>query len=98
MECGNREIETTTKAGRLLLGAEGPIGKFDYRIGVARAFSESQSIVGSGYNYTVALANALGTGIINPFLKAGEQQSQAAIALINGTSARASSCTAAKPR
>ena len=88
MECGNREIETTTKAGRLLLGAEGPIGKFDYRVGVSRAFSESQSIVGGGYNYTVALANALGTGVINPFLKAGEQQSQAAIALINSTSAR----------
>ena len=88
MECGNREIETSTKAGRFLLGADGPIGKFDYRVGVSRAYSESQSTVGSGYNYTAALASALGTGIINPFLKAGETQSQAALDLINATSAR----------
>ncbi|WP_426174601.1 TonB-dependent receptor domain-containing protein [Massilia sp. TWR1-2-2] len=88
MECGNREIETTTKAGRFLLGADGTIGKFDYRVGISRASSESQSRVGSGYNYTVALANALGTGIINPFLKAGEKQTQAAIDLINSTSAK----------
>jgi iron complex outermembrane receptor protein len=36
----------------------------------------------------VALANALGTGIINPFLLPGEKQSQAAIDLINSTSAK----------
>ncbi len=88
MECGNREIETETKAARVLIGADGPIGKFDYRIGVSRAYSESQSTVGSGYNYTVALANALGTGIINPFLQPGQTQSQAAIDLINSTSAK----------
>ena len=88
MECGNREIETETKAARVLIGADGPIGKFDYRVGVSRAYSESQSTVGSGYNYTVALANALGTGIINPFLQPGQSQSQAAIDLINSTSAK----------
>ena len=88
MECGEREIATETKSGRVLLGADGPLGKFDYRVGVSRATSESQSTLGGGYNYTVALANALGTGIINPFLKAGEQQTQAARDLINSTSAR----------
>jgi iron complex outermembrane receptor protein len=88
MECGNREIETETKAGRLLLGADGPIGKFDYRVGLSRAFSESQSTLGSGYNYQVALANVLGSGIVNPFVKAGEKQTQAAIDAINATSAK----------
>ena len=88
MDCGNREIETTTKAGRFLIGADGPIGKFDYRVGISRASSESQSTVGSGYNYTVALGAALGTGIVNPFLKAGEKQTQAATDLINSTSAK----------
>jgi iron complex outermembrane receptor protein len=91
MECGNREIATETKAGRLQLGADGPLSlfgrTFDYRAGVSRAFSESQSQVGKGYNYTVALANALGTGIINPFLKPGEKQTQQAIDLIHSTSA-----------
>lgn len=87
MECGNREITTKTEAGRLQLGADGQIGKWDYRVGLSRAYSESESRLGTGYNYTVALANALGTGVINPFLKPGEKQSQAALDLINSTSA-----------
>ena len=92
MECGNRAIETETKAGRLQVGADGPLdlgrfGIFDYRVGLSRAFSESQSTLGGGYNYTKALADALGTGKINPFLLPGEKQSQEAIDLINSTSA-----------
>jgi iron complex outermembrane receptor protein len=92
MECGNREIATESTAGRMQLGADGPLSlfgrNFDYRVGVSRAFSESESTLGNGYNYTVALAKALGTGIINPFLMPGEKQSQAAIDLINSTSAK----------
>ncbi|MES3022371.1 MAG: TonB-dependent receptor [Pseudomonadota bacterium] len=88
MDCGNREIATTTEAGRLQIGADGPLGKFDYRVGLSRAQSESQSTLGGGYHYTAALAAAMGTGIINPFLKSGEKQTQAAIDLINSTSAR----------
>ena len=87
MECGNREIVTESKAGRLQLGADGQIGSFDYKVGVSRAYSESESTLGTGFNYTAALASALGTGIINPFLKAGETQSQAALDLIKQTSA-----------
>ncbi|TXG01720.1 TonB-dependent receptor domain-containing protein [Massilia arenae] len=91
MECGNREIETETKAGRVLVGADGPLtlfGKrYDYRVGLSRAFSESDSTLGTGFNYTKPLADALGTGIINPFLMAGETQSQAALDLIASTSA-----------
>jgi iron complex outermembrane receptor protein len=91
MECGNREIVTETKAARLLVGADGPVNlfgrTFDYRVGASRAFSESESLLGTGYNYTVALANALGTGKINPFLLPGEKQSQEAIDLIKSTSA-----------
>ncbi len=91
MECGNREIETETKAGRVLVGADGPLtlfGRtFDYRVGLSRAFSESDSTLGTGFNYTRPLADALGTGIINPFLMPGETQSQAALDLIASTSA-----------
>ena len=87
MDCGNREIVTESKAGRIQLGADGQLGKFDYKVGMTRAFSESESTLGTGYNYTAALAAALGTGIINPFLKPGEQQSQAAIDAIKATSA-----------
>ncbi len=87
MECGNREIVTETKAGRMQLGADGQVFGFDYKVGLSRAFSESESTLGTGYNYTAALASALGTGIINPFLKPGETQSQAALDLIKSTSA-----------
>jgi iron complex outermembrane receptor protein len=91
MECGNREIATETKAGRVLVGADGPLtlfGRtFDYRVGLSRAFSESDSTLGTGFNYTLPLAEALGSGIINPFLMPGQTQSQQALDLIASTSA-----------
>ncbi|MGZ5200750.1 MAG: TonB-dependent receptor [Telluria sp.] len=91
MECGNREIDTETKAGRLQIGADGPVnfglGSWDYSVGLSRAFSESSSLLGNGYNYTAALDSALGSGIINPFLLPGQTQSQQALDLIKSTSA-----------
>ncbi len=91
MECGNREIVTESKAARVLIGADGPVkllGRtYDYRVGASRAFSESESLLGTGYNYTVAFANALGSGKINPFLLPGQTQSQEALDLIKSTSA-----------
>jgi iron complex outermembrane recepter protein len=92
MECGNRQIDTESKAGRLQIGADGPLslgslGTFDYSVGLSRAYSESESKLGNGYNYTAALAAALGSGKINPFLPAGQKQSQEAIDLIKSTSA-----------
>ncbi len=86
MDCGNREIVTESRAHRVQLGADGQLGRFDYKAGIGRAVSESESTLGQGYNYTAALAAALGSGIINPFAKPGEQ-SQAATDLIRGTSA-----------
>ena len=87
MECGNREIVTESKAGRLQLGADGQLGSWDYKVGLNRAFSESESTLGTGFNYTAALASALGTGKINPFLRPGEAQTQEALELIRATSA-----------
>ncbi|MCE3605468.1 TonB-dependent receptor [Massilia sp. P8910] len=87
MDCGDRDIATVSKAGRLQLGADGQIGKYDYKVGLTRATSKSESTLGNGYNYTAPLAAALGTGLINPFLKPGEKQSQQALDLIRSTSA-----------
>lgn len=91
MECGNREITTETKASRVLVGADGPLtlfgNRYDYRVGLSRAYSESESLLGTGYNYTAALGNVLGSGIVNPFLLPGQTQSQAAIDAIRATSA-----------
>jgi iron complex outermembrane recepter protein len=101
IECGRREIETTTDTGRLFFGADGPIaGGWDYRVGASYAFSESESKLGNGYYYrnTIrdtsgnvianGIIDALNTGVINPFLLPGEAQSQAARDLLAGASAK----------
>jgi iron complex outermembrane recepter protein len=101
IECGRREIETDTETARFSIGADGPLfGGWDYRAGVSYSYSDSSSLLGGGYHYRNTLRDAQGnviangiidalnTGIINPFLLPGEQQSAAALALIESTSAR----------
>ncbi len=86
--CGPRQIETTTKSSRFLLGFEGVIGSWDYSAGLSRATSESQSVLGGGYYYTPQLKEILGTGLLNPFLMPGQQQSAEALAALAAASAR----------
>ena len=101
MECGRREIETTTDTFRAFIGADGPLPLegWTYRSGVSHAFSESESQLGSGYYYrnttrdasgniiANGIIDALNTGVINVFLRPGETQSQAALDLLKGASA-----------
>jgi len=102
IECGRREIETTTDTGRVFLGADGPIGflnDWEYRTGASYAYSEAESQLGTGYYYrnttrdasgsiiANGIIDALNTGVINPFLRPGESQSQAALDLLKGASA-----------
>ena len=101
MECGRREIETTTDTFRAFVGSDGPLPLegWTYRTGVSYAFSESESKLGSGYYYRnttrdasgAIIANgiidALNTGLINPFLLPGQTQTQAALDLLKGASA-----------
>ncbi len=88
LECGDREIATSTEAARVLVGADGPLNAhWDYRVGLAQAYSESQSRLGTGYVYTAALNKVLGSGVVNPFLMPGERQSQAALDALAATSA-----------
>lgn len=86
--CGPRQIETTTKASRFLLGFEGVIGSWDYTAGLSRATSESQSVLGGGYYYTQQLKPLLGSGLLNPFLLPGQEQSAAAMAALQAASAQ----------
>ena len=101
MECGRREIETTTDTFRAFIGADGPLPLegWTYRSGVSHAFSESESQLGTGYYYrnttrdasgniiANGIIDALNTGAINVFLRPGETQSQAALDLLKGASA-----------
>lgn len=88
MDCGGREIETTTKAYRFLAAFEGVIANWDYNVGLSRASSESDSELGGGYYYTDALQAALGSGLIDPFLSPGQSQSAAGMAALEAASAR----------
>jgi len=85
--CGPRQIKTTTKAYRLLAGFEGSIGSWDYDIGLSRASSESESVLGSGYYFTPGFKAALGSGYLNPFLMPGQTQSAEGVALLQAASA-----------
>lgn len=85
--CGPRQIETTTKAYRLLAGVEGSIGTWDYDIGLSRASSEAESVLGTGYYFTPAFKAALGSGMLNPFLMPGQEQRAEGIAMLQAASA-----------
>jgi iron complex outermembrane receptor protein len=86
---GNRTQENTTDNLRVLVGLEGTLaGKYDYRLGASTAKSKSQVSLLEGYAYTSKFNAALGTGIINPFILPGQEQTAAAMALVESTKFR----------
>ena len=85
--CGPREVLTTTTAWRLLAGMEGDIGSWNYDIGVSRANSRAESILGNGYYFTTEFQQALGSGYINPFLRSDQEQSAQGVAMLQAASA-----------
>src|SRR3546814_17712377 len=87
LACGPREIETTTKANRLLLGFEGVPGSWDYSAGLSRAVSRAASGLGNGYFLKPELKQILGSGLLNPFLLPGQEQGAEGLACFQGASA-----------
>jgi len=85
---GNRTQENTTDNLRLLVGFEGTVGKWDYKAGVSHAQSKTNTKLTDGYSYTAQLFPALASGVINPWVGAGQSQSQAARDLIESTKFR----------
>lgn len=85
--CGPREVLTTTTAWRLLAGMEGDIGTWTYDVGLSRANSKGESVLGNGYYFTTEFQQALGSGYINPFIMPGEQQSPQGVAMLEAASA-----------
>lgn len=88
VECGPRELETTAKADRFLVGIEGSIGTWDYRAGISRARSDVRSIIGGGYYFDDMFFPLLRTGVLNPFLAPGQSQTPEALAALEAASAR----------
>lgn len=85
---GNREMDNTTESARLLAGLEGTLGKWDYKLGLSRAMSKTQTTLVDGYAYTTPMYQALGTGKINPWLAPGQSQTAEAMQLIESTKFR----------
>lgn len=85
--CGPRQIETTTKAYRLLAGMHGSIGTWDYDAGLSRASSKAESVLAGGYYFSSGLKQVLGSGLLNPFLMPDQEQNPAGVAALQAASA-----------
>ena len=91
--CGKRTIDSESDAFRFLVGLEGVLGKWDYKLGASVAGNKAESILGDGYvrnndrNGVLGFNSALATGLINPWLLPGQSQTAAAQALIDGAKA-----------
>ena len=97
IDCGRRTIDSESDAHRLLIGVEGLIGTWDYRLGASTAGNKANSVLGDGYmrntdrDGVMGFNAALATGLINPWLLPGQTQTAAAMALIEGAKARGTS-------
>jgi iron complex outermembrane receptor protein len=79
MPCGNREIGTTSDTGRIVVGAEGPLGLggWDYKLGLSTSYSDAKSRLDGGYYFGAPLAALINTGTLNPFSIDGSQTTAA---------------------
>jgi iron complex outermembrane receptor protein len=84
---GNRTQENTTESGRLLVGMEGTLRNWDYKVGLSKAQSTSHMELLDGYAYTTDFYRVLGSGIVNPWSVDGSQ-TQAAMDAVEATKYR----------
>ncbi len=87
MPCGNREIETEAKTYRYLVGGEGSFGSWDYKFGLSQATNDTRSVLGGGYYFNDKFIPLLKSGVLNPFLLAGQSQTPEALAALAAASA-----------
>ncbi|MBT0585967.1 TonB-dependent receptor domain-containing protein [Alteromonas oceanisediminis] len=87
VDCGPREIETTTTSYKVQLGINGTWNDWDYKVGLGRSSNEADSVLGTGYHYTEQLAQAIGSGVVNPFVLPGDSQTPEGIAALQAASA-----------
>ena len=87
MPCGPREIETSAKTDRYLIGGEGTFKSWDYKFGFSQANSDTRSTLAGGYYFNDKFVPLLRSGLLNPFLLAGQSQSAEAMAALAAASA-----------
>ncbi|MBV8501589.1 MAG: TonB-dependent receptor [Paucibacter sp.] len=87
LECGPRQQNTSTDADRALLGMEGTLSNWDYKLGLSTARSSGNTVLGDGNMYIDKFKAAMQSGLINPFLLPGQTQTPQALALIDAAKA-----------
>ena len=87
LPCGPRQQDTISDSLRLLVGLEGVVGGWDYKLAFSNAYSEASTRLGDGNMYNDRIAAALTSGLINPFLLPGQSQTKEALDLINAAKA-----------
>ena len=87
-DCGYREQSTESKTYRGLLGLEGVLGGWDYRIGLSSAGAKADTTYLDGYFIETKLKAVMETGLVNPFLLPGQKQTQAALDLLDSAKYR----------
>ncbi|HEU4373425.1 MAG TPA: TonB-dependent receptor, partial [Telluria sp.] len=80
---GNRTQNNTTDAARVLVGLEGTIQNWDYKLGLSKAQSKTVTSLVDGYANTTAFYKVLGSGVVNVF--SADPQTQQAMDAINAT-------------
>ena len=84
---GYRTLENVADNKRLLLGVDGTAGAYDYRLGLSSAKAEGWTNLIDGYANMGRLNDALRTGTLNPWVRPGQTQTPAAMALIESIKA-----------
>lgn len=80
---GNRTQNNTTDSARVLLGFEGTVHDWDYKLGLSQAQSSTKTALIDGYAFTTPFYQVLGSGMVNVFSAA--PQTQQAMDAINAT-------------
>jgi iron complex outermembrane recepter protein len=88
MACGPRQQDTKTDTYRLFAGLEGVLAGWDYKAGLSTAQSEATTKYGNGNMIVPLLQTAMQSGLVNPFLLPGQQQTAAGQALIDAAQAK----------
>jgi iron complex outermembrane receptor protein len=82
-DVGKRTQKDTTRATHLVIGAEGLFAGWDYNAAIVRSENKQDSDLLDGYVRLNAFFDALGSGVINPFVAPGNQTPQALQTLRN---------------
>lgn len=81
--CGPRVLDTTSSNQRMVLGMEGLIDRFDYKVGLLAGRASTYTLLTSGYFDDAKLDAALDSGLINPWALPSQAQTAAGMAQLD---------------